>query len=167
MSDIVTFWEVDKQTVKIKKEILDILLTSMEPKLKQDVLAPPQKSNIHQYSHLLATYISILRRKYTQPDCTQNAGSDPCYASVRCLIEIKSGNLRNHGQEWQVSDMDSFCSHWFYWKEICGLRANTIHYQVWDFTIMHILNLKKREWWMVTTRANMVRNGFDQGEIKK
>ena len=63
-------------------------------------------------------YISILRRKYTQPDCTQNAGSDPCYASVRCLIEIKSGNLRNHGQEWQVSDMDSFCSHWFYWKEM-------------------------------------------------
>ena len=36
---------------------MGILLISMEPKLKQDVLAPPQKSNIHEYSHVLATVI--------------------------------------------------------------------------------------------------------------
>ena len=69
----------------------------------------------------------------------------PVLRSVRRLIEIKSGNLRNHGQEWQVPDMDCCCSHWFYWKDVCGLRANTIHYQAWDFTIMRNLNLKKND----------------------
>jgi hypothetical protein len=38
---------------------LGILLISMEPKLKQDVVAPPQKSNIHEYSHVLATVIYV------------------------------------------------------------------------------------------------------------
>ena len=43
MSDVVTYEEVDKQTVEIKKENLGIFLTLTEPKLKQDVFVPPQK----------------------------------------------------------------------------------------------------------------------------